>query len=58
MDTGTGTGPIISVNSWGYTNQPGMAGPVLDASAQCTFDAALGSNGAVPPTSRGVIASC
>jgi hypothetical protein len=35
-----------------------MAGPVLDASAQCTFDAALGSNGAVPPTSRGVIASC
>ena len=22
-----GSGPIISVNSWGYTNSPGMAGP-------------------------------
>ena len=26
-----GRGPIISVNSWGYTNQPGMAGPKLVA---------------------------
>jgi hypothetical protein len=58
MDTGTGTGPIISVNSWGYTNQPGMAGPLLDASAQCTLTAAVGSNGAVPSGSRGVVASC
>ena len=24
-----GSGPIVSVNSWGYTNQPGMAGPKL-----------------------------
>jgi hypothetical protein len=24
-----GNGPIISVNSWGYTNSPGMAGPRL-----------------------------
>jgi hypothetical protein len=58
MDTGSGSGPIISVNSWGYTNQPGMAGPLLDRSAQCTFDAAIASNGAVPLTSRGVVASC
>lgn len=29
MDVSTGRGPIISVNSWGYTNQPGMAGPKL-----------------------------
>jgi hypothetical protein len=29
MDTSSGTGPIISVNSWGYINQPGMAGPML-----------------------------
>lgn len=29
MDLGKGSGPIISVNSWGYTNQPGMAGPKL-----------------------------
>jgi hypothetical protein len=36
-----GSGPIISVNSWGYTTQPGMAGPRLDASsASCVFDAA------------------
>jgi hypothetical protein len=37
----TGTEPIFSVNSWGYTNQPGMAGPNLNAStAKCVFDAA------------------
>ena len=35
-----GTGPIISVNSWGYTNQPGMAGPKLvGTSAKALFDA-------------------
>jgi hypothetical protein len=34
----TGNGPIISVNSWGYTNQPGMAGPKLSGtSASCIF---------------------
>jgi hypothetical protein len=33
-----GTGPVISVNSWGYTNQPGMAGPKLSGtSAGCLF---------------------
>jgi hypothetical protein len=53
----TGDGPIISVNSWGYTGQPGMAGPYLDASALCTFGAA---NGApfTQNSSRGVIATC
>ena len=36
-----GTGPIISVNSWGYTTSSGMAGPILvDTSAACVFDAA------------------
>lgn len=29
MNPSTGDGPLISVNSWGYTNQPGMAGPKL-----------------------------
>ena len=34
----SGSGPIISVNSWGYTNSPGMAGPQLDvSSAGCVF---------------------
>ena len=37
-----GSGDIISVNSWGYTGSPGMAGPKLhDTSAQCVFDAAI-----------------
>ena len=36
-----GDGPIVSVNSWGYTNQPGMAGPRLSGTtAQCVFDLA------------------
>ncbi|MGW8370071.1 MAG: hypothetical protein ACWGPN_15510, partial [Gammaproteobacteria bacterium] len=34
----SGSGPVISVNSWGYSNQPGMAGPRLDvSSANCVF---------------------
>ncbi|GGO86937.1 hypothetical protein GCM10011348_38990 [Marinobacterium nitratireducens] len=41
MNESSGSGPIISVNSWGYTNQPGMAGPVLNGtSAECIFNAA------------------
>lgn len=37
-----GNGPIISVNSWGYTNSPGMAGPMLvGTSAQCIFNSAI-----------------
>lgn len=45
----SGNGPVISVNSWGYTGSPGMAGPILSGtSAQCVFDEArLG----VEPTS-------
>ena len=36
-----GTDVIVSVNSWGYTDQPGMGGPRLDTtSAACTFAAA------------------
>ncbi|KGJ89264.1 hypothetical protein [Thalassotalea sp. ND16A] len=41
MDETTGTGVIISVNSWGYTTSSGMAGPILfNTSAQCVFDKA------------------
>jgi hypothetical protein len=33
-----GSGSLISVNSWGYTNQPGMYGPKLSGtSASCVF---------------------
>jgi hypothetical protein len=36
-----GSGPIISVNSWGYTNSPGMAGPrFYQTSTSCVFNAA------------------
>jgi hypothetical protein len=28
-----GTGPVFSVNSWGYTRQPGMGGPILALSS-------------------------
>jgi hypothetical protein len=36
-----GTGPIVSVNSWGYRDSPGMAGPKLSGtSASCLFTAA------------------
>lgn len=36
-----GSGTIISVNSWGYRDQPGMAGPRLnETSASCLFEAA------------------
>lgn len=38
MDEGTGNGTIVSVNSWGYTNSPGMAGPKLAGTcAECLF---------------------
>jgi hypothetical protein len=38
MDTNTGEGPIVSVNSWGYNSLPGMYGPLLSGnSAECLF---------------------
>jgi hypothetical protein len=52
-----GTGPIISVNSWGYTNQPGMAGPKLaGTSASCLFALAKGQS--FPVADRGVAGGC
>ncbi|KAL7543266.1 hypothetical protein ACHAXR_012574 [Thalassiosira sp. AJA248-18] len=39
-----GMGSLISVNSWGFTHKPGMAGPVLKTSsgslAECLFERA------------------
>ena len=50
-----GSGPIVSVNSWGYTNQPGMAGPKLSGtSASCVFALAKGTAFG----STGMIADC
>jgi hypothetical protein len=37
----SGDGPVMSVNSWGYTTAPGMAGPLLHGtSASLLFEAA------------------
>jgi hypothetical protein len=45
MNVGSGNGPVISVNSWGYVGSPGMAGPKLDStSAECVFDEAEGTS--------------
>ncbi len=35
-DPVSGTGQILSVNSWGYQNTPGMAGPKLNTSSSTT----------------------
>jgi len=41
LRTVAGDGAIFSVNSWGYSNQPGMAGPKLaTSSAPCVYRAA------------------
>jgi hypothetical protein len=40
-----GDGDLVSVNSWGYTNQPGMYGPKLSGtSALCVFTRAQSGN--------------
>ena len=45
MNEATGTGPLMSVNSWGYTTSDGMAGPFLNGTtAECLFDAAKTGN--------------
>jgi len=54
MDEKAGSGPIISVNSWGYTTAPGMGGPPLTTSAKCVFDARTNSLN----NPRGVIVTC
>lgn len=62
MNTATGNGSIISVNSWGYTSQPGMAGPKLvGTSAECVFNVA--KTEAIPTTppmdgNAGTVAFC
>ena len=54
MDESQGNGPVISVNSWGYTNSPGMAGPKLSGtSASCVFDMAKDTGFGEVPTTDG-----
>lgn len=50
MDEDTGSGSVISVNSWGYSSSSGMAGPKLvGTSASCVYGHA--SSGS-PPVSN------
>lgn len=52
-----GSGPIFSVNSWGYTRGSGMAGPKFNGtSAQCVYQTANTSRST--PASGGVAPSC
>lgn len=59
---GVGDGPVISVNSWGYTNSPGMAGPKLSGtSAKCVFETASGTSFSVVSTAdgeEGIVPAC
>ena len=48
LNTTTGTGPIISVNSWGYTTKPGMAGPKLAGTSASTLFGAINAGTTVP----------
>ena len=49
-----GSGPIISVNSWGYTNSPGMAGPKFyQTSTSCVFGKATTTSFATIPGGDG-----
>jgi hypothetical protein len=52
MQTDIGDGPVMSLNSWGYTNSLGMAGPKLSGtSAECVFVMAKSLEWSqVPPT--------
>ena len=61
FNVSTGNGPIISVNSWGYTNSPGMAGPKLSGtSASCVFSEAklAPGPGQVPDGDDGLKVTC
>jgi hypothetical protein len=49
-----GAGPVVSVNSWGYTDQPGMAGPKLVGTSAAALFAAI-DGGTLTPTARGVV---
>ena len=57
-----GDGPVISVNSWGYTNSPGMAGPKFaGSSTECVFGEARAADfTSVPATDgdAGVVITC
>ena len=50
-----GDGPIVSVNSYGYSDQPGMGGPKLTGSASCLFGEARTGSAILD---RGTVVDC
>jgi len=62
MNTTSGSGDIISVNSWGFTNSSGMAGPKLSGtSALCVFSTSTSApfpDSAPPDGDAGIKADC
>lgn len=58
MLSSSGAGPIFSVNSWGYTTSPGMAGPKFwNSKAECTYGFADTSR-SFTPAARGYTTNC
>ena len=61
QDMTNGNGDIVSVNSWGYTNSPGMAGPILyQTSAACVFSESQSDQPMLPAADgdEGLVADC
>lgn len=55
MDLHRGSGPVVSINTWGWTGRPGMGGPRLaTAEVACVF--AVAADGE-PTEDRGHVAS-
>ena len=59
IQSATGAGPVLSVNSWGFTTSPGMAGPKFSGTsrAQCTYTYANTVRD-FGPAARGYTTSC
>ena len=50
FNTGSGTGTLFSVNSYGYSGVSAMHGPIFNTDTQDTYDAAVagGGNATIP----------
>lgn len=60
MQSATGAGPIISVNSWVPFAGPGMAGPKLSGTskASCTYTGTANTTKSLSPAARGYESNC
>lgn len=64
FDPATGSGKVVSVNSWSYGDRNGMGGPIIDASAaRCLANAARAADFAAiaadqPDGEEGIFVNC